>query len=126
MRRFLSILALLVGAGVLFLSSTIDLPLAAQQISEPFRKAGASITPAYEGWFTNTDGTHSILIGYLNRNTSQVIEVPLGPNNRFEPGGPDLGQPSVFLPGRMVGAFTITVPKGFDLKARQTNESPRQ
>ena len=34
MRRFLSTLALLVGAGVLSLSSTLALPLAAQQISE--------------------------------------------------------------------------------------------
>ena len=120
MRRFLSTLALLVGAGVLSLSSTIDLPLAAQQISEPFRKAGASITPSYEGWFTNADGSHTFLIGYLNRNTAERIEIPIGPNNRFEPGGPDLGQPSVFLPGRQVGAFTITVPKGFDPKARLT------
>lgn len=120
MRRFLSTLALLVGAGVFSLSTTLDRPLAAQQISEPFRKAGASITPAYEGWFTNADGTHSILIGYLNRNTSQVIEVPVGPNNRFEPGGPDLGQPAVFLPGRQTGAFIITVPKDFDAKQRLT------
>ena len=120
MRRFLSTLALLVGAGVLSLSTTIDLSLAAQQISEPFRKAGASVTPSYEGWFTNADGSHTFLIGYLNRNTAERIEVPVGPNNRFEPGGPDLGQPAVFLPGRLVGAFTITVPKGFDPKARLT------
>ena len=120
MRRFLSTLALLVGAGVLSLSTTIDLSLAAQQISEPFRKAGASVTPSYEGWFTNADGSHTFLIGYLNRNTAERIEVPVGPNTRFEPGGPDLGQPAVFLPGRLVGAFTITVPKGFDPKARLT------
>jgi hypothetical protein len=120
MRRFLSTLALLAGAGVLSLSTTIALPLAAQQISEPFRKSGASITPAYEGWFTNADGTHTILIGYLNRNTAQTIEVPIGPGNRFEPGGPDMGQPTVFLPGRQVGAFTITVPKDFDRKQRLT------
>jgi len=107
-----------VGAGVLSLSIPANLPLAAQQISEPFRSAGANVTPAYEGWFTNADGTHTFLIGYLNRNTSQVIEVPVGPNNRMEPGGPDLGQPTVFLPGRQVGVFTITVPKEFDRKQR--------
>ena len=120
MRRFLSTLALLAGAGVLSLSTTLDLSLAAQQISEPFRKAGASVTPSYEGWFTNADGSHTFLIGYLNRNTAERIEIPIGPNNRFEPGGPDLGQPTVFLPGRLVGAFTITVAKGFDPKARLT------
>ena len=119
MRRFLSTLALLAGAGVLSLSTTLDLPLAAQQISEPFRKAGASITPAYEGWFTNADGSFTFLIGYLNRNTAQTIEIPVGPNNRFDP-GTDMGQPTVFQPGRMVGAFTITVPKDFDKKQRMT------
>jgi hypothetical protein len=118
MRRFLSTLALLVGAGVLSLSTTSDPSVAAQQISEPFRSAGANITPAYEGWFTNADGTHSFLIGYLNRNTSQVIDVPIGPNNRMEPGGPDLGQPTHFLPGRQTGVFLITVPKEFDRKQR--------
>ena len=120
MRRFLSTLALLVGAGVLSLSTTIDPSVAAQQISEPFRSAGANVTPAYEGWFANADGTHSFLIGYLNRNTSQVIDVPIGPNNRMEPGGPDLGQPTHFLPGRQTGVFLITVPKEFDKKQRLT------
>ncbi len=61
-----------------------------------------------------------LLIGYLNRNTTQVIEVPIGPNNRVEPGGPDLGQPAVFLPGRQTGAFIMTVPKDFDPKQRVT------
>lgn len=120
MRRFLSTLALLVGAGVLSLTTTTDPSAAAQQISEPFRSAGANVTPAYEGWFTNADGTHSFLIGYLNRNTSQVIDVPIGPNNRMEPGGPDLGQPTHFLPGRQTGMFLITVPKEFDKKQRLT------
>ncbi len=120
MRPFLPTLALLAGAGVLSLTSTTSLSLAAQQISEPFRKSGASVTPAYEGWFTNADGTHTLLIGYLNRNTQQTIEVPIGAGNRFEPGGPDLGQPTVFQPGRQVGAFTITLPKDVDRKARLT------
>ena len=120
MRRYLSTLALLAGAGVLSLSTTSTFPIAAQQISEPFRSAGANVTPAYEGWFTNADGTHSFLIGYLNRNTSQIIDVPIGPNNRFEPGGPDMGQPTHFLPSRQTGVFLITVPKEFDKKQRLT------
>ena len=28
------------------------------------------------------------------------MDVPIGPNNRIEPGGPDLGQPTHFLPAR--------------------------
>ena len=59
MRPRLAALALIVSAGVLSASSS---PVA-QQISEPLRGFGASVTPAYEGWFTNADGTHSFLIG---------------------------------------------------------------
>ena len=39
--------------------------------------------------------------------------MPVGPNNRIEPGGPDQGQPTHFLPGGKWGVFTITVPKDF-------------
>ena len=46
--------------------------------------------------------------------------MPIGPNNRIEPGGPDLGQPTHFLPGRRVGIFTVTVPKEFTPEQRLT------
>ncbi len=72
---------------------------AAQQISEPLRGFGASITAAYEGWFDNADGSHNFLIGYLNRNYNQAVDVPIGPNNTMGPNGPDLGQPTHFLSG---------------------------
>jgi hypothetical protein len=75
--------------------------------------AGQSITAAYEGWFSNDDGTSSILIGYFNRNTKQVLDIPIGPNNHIDPGGPDRGQPTHFIPGRGWGMFTVTVPKDF-------------
>ena len=39
-----------------------------------------------------------------------------GPNNRIEPGGPDMGQPTTFLPKRQYGMFAITVPKDFGTK----------
>ena len=38
---------------------------------------------------------------------------PSGPNNRIEPGGPDQGQPTHFLPRRQWGVFTVIVPKDF-------------
>ena len=88
--------------------------------SEPPRGFGASITGAYEGWFDNADGSHTFLVGYLNRNRAQEIDVPIGPNNRIEPGGPDLGQPTHFLPGRHVGMFIVTVPKAFTPDQRLT------
>lgn len=88
--------------------------VSAQQLpSEPQRQFGASITGAFEGWFDNADGSRSFLVGYLNRNTKQALDVPVGPDNRIEPGGPDVGQPTHFLPGRQWGMFTVTVPKDF-------------
>ena len=80
---------------------------------EPSHESGQSVTGAFEGWFQNADGTYSILLGYFNRNNKQELDIPVGPNNRIEPGGPDQGQPVHFLPGRMWGIFTVTVPKTF-------------
>src|SRR5918996_1239427 len=60
--------------------------------AEPRRQFGAGITGSFEGWFYNEDGSRTFLVGYLNRNTAQELEIPIGPDNRFEPGGPDMGQ----------------------------------
>lgn len=85
-----------------------------QQLSlEPNHNSGQSITGAFEGWFTNPDGSFSLLLGYYNRNLEEEIEIPIGENNRIEPGGPDRGQPTHFMPGRMWGVFIVTVPKDF-------------
>jgi hypothetical protein len=90
--------------------------LYAQLPMEPVHNSGQSITAAYEGWFGNPDGTFSILFGYYNRNLKQDLDIPVGSNNRIEPGGPDQGQPTHFLPGRQWGVFTVTVPKDFGQK----------
>jgi len=79
--------------------------------SNPKKAFGASISPAYDGWYTNADGTHTFLIGYYNRNWTAEVDVPIGPENHFEPGPPDRGQPTHFLPNRGFGMFTVTVPK---------------
>jgi hypothetical protein len=80
---------------------------------EPLHDSGQSVTPAYEGWFKNPDGSFNLLFGYFNRNLKEELDIPLGPNNRIEPGGPDQGQPTHFLPRRQWGVFTITVPQDF-------------
>jgi hypothetical protein len=80
---------------------------------EPARESGASVTGAFEGWFKNADGTFSLLLGYYNRNQKQEVDVPIGPKNRIEPGGPDRGQPTHFLPGRAWGLFAVQVPADF-------------
>ncbi len=102
--RMCALAALMMGAAV---SAQIRLP------SVPPKQFGASISPAFEGWFFNPDGTQSLLIGYYNRNTEQEIDIPIGPDNHFEPGNPDLGQPTHFLTRRRHGMFSIPVPKDF-------------
>ena len=82
----------------------------------PVQESGQSVTGAFEGWYQNPDGTYSLLMGYLNRNSKQVLEIPVGPNNRIEPGGPDQGQPTTFLTRRQWGVFRVVVPKDFGNK----------
>jgi len=90
--------------------------LSAQQLQSrtgPSHDSGQSVTGAFEGWFHNEDGTFSLLFGYFNRNLKQQLDIPIGADNRIEPGGPDQGQPTHFLTRRQWGLFTITVPKDF-------------
>jgi hypothetical protein len=100
-------------AGWLAIALAAAAPAWAQLPLEPLHDSGQGVTPAYEGWFQNTDGSFSILFGYYNRNQKQDLDIPIGPNNRIDPGGPDRGQPTHFLPGRQWGLFTITVAKDF-------------
>jgi hypothetical protein len=88
-------------------------PLRAQLPLEPVKDAGQGVTAAYEGWFRNPDGTFTLLVGYLNRNQKEALDIAIGPDNRIEPGGPDQGQPTHFLPRRQWGVFTINVPANF-------------
>src|SRR5712692_4292382 len=85
----------------------------AQLPLEPQHDSGQSVTGALEGWFQNQDGTFSILLGYFNRNLKEELDIPIGPDNRIEPGVPDRGQPTHFLPRRQWGVFRVVVPKDF-------------
>jgi hypothetical protein len=96
-----------------FLASTGALVWAQTLPFEPAHESGTSVTGAFEGWFKNPDGSFNLLLGYYNRNQKQEVDVPIGPENRIEPGGPDRGQPTHFLPGRGWGLFAIKVPADF-------------
>jgi len=76
-------------------------------------ESGQSVTPAFEGWWQNPDGTYNLLFGYYSRNTKEILDIPIGPDNHMDPGPPDQGQPTHFLPRRQKGVFTVTVPKDF-------------
>lgn len=82
----------------------------------PTRERGVSVTPSYEGWYQNADGTYSLLVGYFNRNKGEALDIPVGPNNKIEPGPIDQGQPTHFQIGRQWGVFVIKVPKDFGKK----------
>jgi hypothetical protein len=102
------------AASILAFLLTFALVVSAQQAPQPPQHdSGQSVTAAFEGWFPNADGTSSILFGYLNRNARQELDIPVGPGNKIEPGGPDQGQPTHFLTSRQWGIFTVTVPKDF-------------
>ncbi len=75
--------------------------------------SGQSITPSFEGWYKNADGTYSLSFGYMNRNYKETPDVPVGPNNRFSPGPEDRGQPTHFLPRRQWGVFAVVLPATF-------------
>lgn len=106
-RLWLAVVAIAGSALLPARESRAQLPL------EPIRDSGQGITGAFEGWYPNPDGSFTLLVGYFNRNEKALLDIPVGPNNRIEPGGPDLGQPTHFLPKRQWGVFTITVPRDF-------------
>jgi hypothetical protein len=77
---------------------------------------GQNVAPAYEGWEQAPDGTKYFLFGYMNRNWEEEIDVPVGPDNGFNIGGADQGQPTHFLPRRNRFVFRVKVPAGFGPK----------
>ena len=101
-------MACAVTAAVLGLAVAIA-PAAAQV----YPQTDQSIAPAYEGWEQNDDGSFNLVFGYMNRNWDQEIDVPVGPENRLEPGGPDRGQPTHFHPRRNRHVFRVRVPADF-------------
>jgi hypothetical protein len=98
-------------AGLLFLQPI----LIHAQMRFTYSK-GQPIEPAYEGWMPNDDGSFTMYFGYMNTNWLEELDIPVGPDNAIEPGGPDRGQPTHFYPRRNPFLFTIRVPKDFGEK----------
>jgi hypothetical protein len=92
---------------------------------------GQDVSPTFDGWERNPDGTFNFYFGYYNRNAAEELDIPIGPDNAIEGGG-DRGQPTHFYPGRRWWVFKIVVPKDWPktqrlvwtLKSRgQTNQA---
>ena len=73
--------------------------------------SGQDIQPYFEGWIKNADGSFDMVFGYFNRNWQEELAIPAGPDNLVEPGGPDRGQPTYFLPRRQGWVYRVRVPR---------------
>jgi len=71
---------------------------------------GQDVSPTFDGWERNADGTYAFYFGYYNRNTEQEFDVPVGADNGFDAGGPDRGQPTHFYTSRKWWVFRTIVP----------------
>src|SRR6478672_1926590 len=99
MTRGLCVAVLLaMGAtGIVAQSSSPQLPTAIPSVRF---NSGQNVAPYFEGWIKNADGTFDLVFGYFNRNYQEELAIAPGPENRVEPGNPDQGQPTYFLPRR--------------------------
>jgi hypothetical protein len=106
-----SIALLLLAASVELLGqSSMDL------IGSRRRARDQAVAPVFEGWAPNPDGTFSLHFGYMNRNWEEEVDIPIGPNNFFEPGPQDQGQPTHFVTNRQKKNFAVVVSKDFGTK----------
>ena len=109
------------GAALALLATGATSPALTQELPlAPARATGQSVTPVYEGWYENPDGTRTLSFGYFNRNTTEIVEIPLGENNAIVPAELDGGQPAVFHPRRHWGVFGVEVPADFDGRVEWT------
>jgi hypothetical protein len=103
-----------------------------QRPLSPLPSEGLRVAPFFDGWYENPDGTIALSFGYSNLNKSDVVEIPLGPDNFIQPKEYDGRQPTSFPPvlptaggdgsgapssgdrrQRERGVFTVNVPAGF-------------
>src|SRR5579884_1384154 len=103
------------SAGRIALASLAVLlfvPAGSAQMRFTYSK-GQPVSPAYEGYMPNEDGSFTLYFGYMNSNWQEEFDIPVGKDNNIEPGGPDQGQPTHFYPRRNPFLFTVHVPKEF-------------
>jgi hypothetical protein len=93
----------LLGAGGVGLHAQFNFPGARYN-------RGQDVSPTFDGWERNPDGTFRFYFGYYNRNAEEEIDAPIGPENRFDLGTGDQGQPTHFYTGRRWFVFSVVVP----------------
>src|SRR6266550_4565454 len=99
--------AILVAAG---LCTAAAQTLPQTYIPQTKFSRGQDVVPSFDGWLRNADGSFTMVFGYFNRNIEEELVIPTGPDNKLEPGLPDQGQPTYFLPRRHAWTFRVKVP----------------
>jgi len=101
-------------AGLVLVLAAVVVWFPSADAQAPLR--GQNVVPVYEGFWRNADGSFDLLFGYYNRNWAEEVDVPVGPGNGVEPGGPDREQPTHFFPRRNQFVFKVRVPPDFGTK----------
>jgi hypothetical protein len=92
-----------------------ELPLA------PVTPRGNFVAPYFDGFIRHEDGSRTFSFAYLNRNQSETIHIPIGPDNYLEPEEFNGHQPTHFYVvnyggfggPRERGAFAVHVPADY-------------
>lgn len=76
---------------------------------------GQTIQPIFQGWSRNEDGSFDMHFGYLNRNYSDELHIPIGASNSIDMAGLDniQNQPTYFQTRNNRDIFTVNVPADF-------------
>jgi hypothetical protein len=77
---------------------------------------GQDVVPVFEGWAKNPDGSFAMWFGYFNRNYAEPLVIPVGSENKIEPGAADRGQPTYFYTRTHRMGFSVNVPADWGKK----------
>jgi hypothetical protein len=102
--------AALIAAAWLLTAGAATRGVATAQLSY---SSGQPVSPSFDGWEPNPDGSFTMNFGYMSQNWEEEIDSPIGPGNNIAPGPADQGQPTHFYPRRNRYVFKVRVPKDF-------------
>ena len=110
--KALRLAAILLGVAAFVADASLVAEQSPSQLVTVRHASGQGVSPVYEGFDVNPDGSFNMWFGYMNRNYEEALDLPVGAANAFEPGG-DRGQPTHFTPRRHKDVFSVPVPKDF-------------
>jgi hypothetical protein len=70
-------------SAALLLVSTLLLTSVVQAQTVFMQLRDQTVSPAFEGWWENEDGSYKLFFGYMNSNWEQEFNIPVGPDNYF-------------------------------------------